>query len=238
VSKQRFYKSATLVSVDDTFESWGIELDGRPVRTPSGNALNAPVKRLAEAMVTEWNNQGKQVIPASMPLCGLANAAVDRIGPQRTTFIEKIKGHANSDLVCYWAEFPPDLVKSQHDTWQPLIDWANKSFGTAFQTTVGIKHIDQPEESISIMGQEAGKFDDFALAAFTDLETTLGSVIIAMSLYHQKINLDQAFDAAFLDELFQIDRWGEDQEAAERRKGVREELAATHNFINLLDCTA
>jgi chaperone required for assembly of F1-ATPase len=231
VSKKRFYEAATVADLD---QGWGIELDCRGVRTPSGGVLGVPVRALAEAMAQEWNAQGENVIPSSMPLCGLVNATIDRITIQPEVFHNQIEEYSKTDLICYWAENPTDLLKLQHDTWQPLIDWMKHRFGAEFRVTQEIVHLTQPDDAITIVRKEIESYAPFHLAAFTDMVTTLGSVIIALALYHNHLSVEQAFNAAFLDELYQADKWGDDLEAVQRREGLRSDLESTTRFLALL----
>ena len=231
MSTGRFFETAT---IDTSGDNWVINLDGRPVRTPAGHEQLIPVQALAVAIADEWNKQGDKIVPATMPLCGLINAAIDRVALQRETFINQIEEFSKTDLVCYWSEEPPILVKRQFDTWQPLLDWMKSTFKAEFNTSSKIVHVAQPEQSISLIRAEVEKLNDFELGAFTDMAMTLGSVIIGLALFHNQLTTDQAFKAAYLDELFQIEKWGEDYEAMERHKNLRADLDATVGFLTLL----
>ncbi len=231
-TNNRFYKNAAVVEVDG---GWKIELDGREVRTPSGELQCVPRRALAQAMAAEWNEQGDKVDPNTMALCGLANAAIDRVTPGRETFIGQIEDYLKSDLVCYWAERPDDLVKRQRDAWQPLIDWMGSRFDVHLRTTSGIVHLEQPEQAVVAVRSALKAFDAFHLAACVDMVGVLGSVTIGLALYERHISPERAFQVAFLDELYQVETWGEDDEATGRREGLKSDLDATVRFLSLLD---
>ncbi len=230
---RRFYDAANVVEADG---GWSIELDARPVRTPSGNLLEVPVRALAQAMADEWNAQGDKVDPHSMPLCGIANASIDRVALDRALFIGQLGAYARADLICYRsdADAPADLLQQQHTTWQPLLDWAHETLGVALVSTSGIVHVAQPAEAIAAVERAVSELDAFRLAAITDLATGLGSVIIALAVFHGHLTPDQGFDAAHVDEHYQIEKWGEDKEAVDRLTRLRADVATSARFLLLL----
>ena len=109
---KRFYKQASV-----TAEPGGhaIHLDGRPVRTPARAPLLLPNAPLAEAIAAEWNAQGEEISPATMPMTGFANAAIDQIAVNAANFATGIAAYGESDLLCYRADSPALLVQRQNE---------------------------------------------------------------------------------------------------------------------------
>lgn len=231
---KRFYKQAD-AQRDEA--GWAVTLDGRPIRTPAKAKLVVPTDALARAIAEEWQAQGETIEPASMPLTGLANAAIDRVGPGREAFIDELAAYAESDLLCYRAEHPADLVAVQRAGWDPLIDWASKRYGIRFEQVEGLMHRPQPPETVHALRAALEARDDFALTPMQPLVTISGSLVIALALAENAISVDQAWSAGQLDELYQAEKWGEDDLAAKSRANRRAAFDAAARFLDLTRAT-
>jgi len=225
---KRFYKAA-----EATTERT-IQLDGRPVKTPGRQDLAAPTTALADAIAAEWNAQGDRIDPRSMPLTGLANAAIDRIGPAKQAFADGLAVYGESDLLCYRAEGPAPLVERQAERWDPILAWARRRYDVDFAVTSGIVHAPQPANTIAQLAQAVRARDAFALAGLSPLVTVSGSLVIALALAEAAIDLETAWAAAMLDEQWQAEKWGEDAEATKALATRREDFEAGWRFLSLL----
>lgn len=225
---KRFYQSATVG------EDGRILLDGRPVKTPGRRDLAAPAAALAEAVADEWNAQGETVEARSMPLTGLANAAIDRIAPAAAAFADGLAAYGESDLLCYRAEGPPPLAARQAELWDPILAWAQQRYEIVLELALGVIHMPQPPETLARLRAALAERDIFALAGLSPLVTISGSLLIALALAEGAISLDQAWAAATLDERWQAEQWGEDSEAAGALANRRRDFAAAARFLALL----
>lgn len=224
---KRFYKE---VSIEDG----AILLDRRPVRTPARAPLLLPSPALADAIAEEWRSQREEIDPRSMPLTGLANAAIDRVAPDPATFARPLAAYAETDLLCYRAEAPAELVARQTETWDPLLDWARTRYDVHFTVTSGVIHAPQPAATTARLGEALLARDAFALAAMSPLVTIGGSLVAALALAEGEIGAERAFDVTHLDELWQAERWGEDQLALEARAARRRDFMAAAQLLALL----
>jgi chaperone required for assembly of F1-ATPase len=215
-------------------EGFQIFLDARSVRTPARKPLVLPTRSLAEAVAGEWEAQGDKIDPRSMPLTGLANAAIDRVVPDPVFFAADLARYGENDLLCYRAEEPPELVARQEEQWDPLLAWARGRYDIAFETITGIMHRPQPEATVARLADAVAANDAFKLAGLSPLVTISGSLLIALALSEGAVEPDPAFDAAHLDELFQVERWGEDSLATEARDARRRDFRAAVRFLSLL----
>jgi chaperone required for assembly of F1-ATPase len=227
----RFYKEANVVQLED---GYAIQLDGRPVRTPLGQAQLLMSKALAEAIADEWRSQGDKVDPASMPLCGYANTAIDRIGNNRQIIFDDVLNFASTDLLCYRSEAPDDLVARQNEQWQPLLDWSAETMGGELQVTVGVLPVKQPVKAIEALANKLQQLDDMELAGIASLTAACGSLILALALAEGRIDADHAFDFAQLDEIYQNERWGADEESKVRQKNLKKDIVSAALFLSLL----
>ena len=227
----RFYSHATLRAAQGGFE---ILLDERAVKTPARRPLLLPTEPLARAVAEEWNAQGEKVDPRSMPLTGLANAAIDRVAPDAESFARGLAAYGENDLLCYRAEGPSSLVARQAKLWDPLLAWARRRFDVDFEIVCGIMHRPQHEATLRQLAHAVAARDPFALAGLSPIVTIGGSLIVALALAEEAIDLDTAWSAATLDEAWQAEQWGEDAEAAAALEARRHDFAAAYRFLTLI----
>ncbi len=228
---KRFYKEAGSAAVEGGF---AIQLDGREVRTPGQAVLVLSSAGLAEAVAGEWAVQGERIEPATMPLMSLACTAIDQIAPNRGAAIGELLDYAGSDLLCYRAAHPEALVARQAEVWQPLLDWATRALDAPLRVTCGVRHKPQPNDALAALRRAVEALDDFSLTALDCATRASGSLVIALALHRGRVGADAAFEAAELDETFQIELWGEDPEATRRQTAVRADLAAARRLFELL----
>ena len=228
---KRFYKQAAAVSGEG---GWQVQLDGRPVRTPARAPLLLPTQAAADAVVAEWQDQGEKIDPATMPMTGFANAAIDQIAPRHGSFAQGIARYGESDLLCYRADGPAELVARQAALWDPLLDWARARYDVAFRTTQGIVHVPQPPETLARLSAAVLALDAFTLAGLSTLVTISGSLVCGLVLVEGGADPDALWQAAEIDELWQAELWGEDAEATNRRKLRRVEFDGAVRFCRIV----
>ena len=228
---KRFYKDVAVISGGAGHE---IQLDGRPVRTPARAALALPTARLAEAVADEWRRQGDIVDPRSMPFTGLANGGIDQIAPNRESFAAGIANYATSDLLCYRAEGPAELVSREAAAWDPLLDWARQRYDVTFRVTQGIIPVDQPPETLERLDAAVKAYDPFTLAGLSTLVTLSGSLVCGLAIVEGGHDADTIWTASEIDEAWEVEQWGEDAEAAARAARRREEFAMARRFCELV----
>ena len=228
---KRFYERA---EARPTADGHRILLDGKPVRTPGRAPLIVPTPALAEAIAGEWNAQGETIDARAMVCTGLANAAIDRVAPDPSAFAARLASYGESDLLCYRAQAPDALVARQEAEWRPLLDWARHRFDADFEVTAGIVHKRQPAGTVERLRRAVEARGAFELAALSPVVTISGSLVIALALAEGAIGLDAAWRAATLDDAWQIEKWGEDPEAARALEARRGEFEAAHRFLALL----
>lgn len=208
---RRFWTTANAVPVEGGFS---VHLDGRPVRTPLKAPLVVPTLALAKAVAAEWQAQEGTVNPETMPFTRTANSAIDKVAPQRAEVADMLAAYGDSDLLCYRAEGPDELVARQAEAWDPLLDWAAESLGARLRATAGVIHIDQSPASLETLQALVTGLTAFQLAAFHDLVAITGSLVLALAVAHRRITVDEAWQLSRIDEDWQISQWGEDEEAA------------------------
>jgi len=228
---RRFYQTAAVTPAE---RGYGIAIDGKPIKTPGKRDLRVPTAALATAIATEWNAQADEIRSADLKLTQLANAAIDRVPAERAAIVQQIADYAGTDLVCYRATRPPELIARQQAVWQPLVDWALERYAAPLEVTAGIVPIAQSAASLRAFAAAVDHYDDFALAALHLATAACGSLIIALALVEGRLDPDQAFAVSQLDESFQIEKWGEDAEQGQRRQALADDIATGARFLTLL----
>jgi chaperone required for assembly of F1-ATPase len=228
---KRFWKTAEAVATDG---GWGVELDARPLRTPSRSLLVVPTEQLAQAIAGEWASAGEAIDPRAMPLTGLANAAADRVAADQAAFAAHIGQYAEADLACYRAEGPRTLAERQSASWDALLGWARRRYDVDFVTTTGIVHVTQPKATVERLVHEVTALDAFHLAGLSPLVTIGGSLIAGLAVLEGALGAEQAWDAVSIDERWQIEQWGTDAEAEAAVAGRRRDFLAAARFLELL----
>jgi len=231
---KRFYKQT---GVDEGEGGFRVLLDGKPMRTPAKATLVVPTQGLAEAIAAEWASvpDKAEINAAHLPLTRLAATGIDRVVSRRDEVIADTAKYAGSDLLCYRATAPESLVKLQQDRWQPLLDWAAERYGARLVTAEGVGFVEQPQDARARLQEAVAAHGDLALSALYNLTHTAGSLVIALAVSDGRLDAAEAFTAAQTDELYQIDRWGDDPTAEKQREGVRRDIEAGALFLSLLE---
>lgn len=229
---KRFWTEVSISRADD---GWSVALDGRPVRTPAGLPLVLPTEPLAHAIASEWEGVEGELDPARLRLTGLANAALDQVAPDPATFAATLVPWAETDLLCYRAAAPAELVAWQAAGWDAPLDAFADAHGVEFVRVAGVMHEGQPALTREVLVRRLAARDAFGLAALDLLVTTTGSLVLALLLADHGWDADAAWSAATLDERWQAERWGADEEEEARRDGLRRQFDAAVRMLRLLD---
>jgi len=230
---KRFYETVAMEEVAEG-ATFRVCLDARPIKTPGRQELILPSRSLADAIAEEWREQKEKVVPATMPLTRLAGGAIDRVASQRTMVVDEIAAYSETDMLCYRADQPVALVKRQHETWQPILDWAEQRYRAKLTVTVGVVPVAQPPDTLDAIKHAVAAQDDMRLSALHAVTHAAGSVILGMALIEGRLDATAVVTASQLDEQVQSEQWGEDTEAAERRAALAVEVSACARFVDLL----
>ncbi|MDZ5448094.1 ATP12 family chaperone protein [Labrys sp. ZIDIC5] len=227
---KRFYKEAAVIGEDGRHV---VSLDGRVARTPAKNLLAFAAPEMAQAVVAEWNAQGTHIDPFSMPVTRIANSAIDGVRPARQAVIEEIAKYGGSDFLCYRADQPEELVRRQNEAWDPVLAWAAEYLGAELDVTHGILHKQQSPEALAAIAKAVSGHDELGLAALHVVTTLTGSVILALAVAQGHLEPEAAWAAAHVDEDYQAELWGQDEEAQQRRAWRWREMEAASRLLAL-----
>ncbi|HXF53794.1 MAG TPA: ATP12 family protein [Hyphomicrobiaceae bacterium] len=232
---RRFYREVTVEAAPRKGDpAFRVLLDRRPVRTPKKTFLEVPTRALADALADEWRAQGERIDPQTMPLTKLANTVIDGVVGREAEVSGDILKYAATDLLCYRAEAPPELVERQAAAWDPLLAWAADALKAPLLTAAGILPVEQPRPALEAIAAALQGSDAFRLAALHVMTTLMGSVVLALAHDLGALSAERAWSLAHLDEDFQIAKWGEDAEAKARRAYRWREMQAASSLIHLL----
>lgn len=229
VLRRRFYETASAGNGPDGFP---VMLDGKPVRTPARRLLVAPCIALAEAMAGEWDAQKDVIEPAAMPLTRLANSIIDGVTQAPQPVVEEISQYLRSDLLFYRAEGPQGLVERQERQWDPILTWARDVLGARFVLAAGVMFVEQPGPAVSA-ARSAIPSDAWRLGAVSSITTLTGSALLALAMLRGRLSVDEGWAAAHVDEDWNMDFWGRDERALERRAARFAEMTAAADVLRL-----
>lgn len=229
--RKRFYATAEIA---DAEEGFAVALDGKPIRTPSGRVITTPVRELAEVMTAEWNAQQDTIDPLAMPMTRFANSVVDAVVDSVGAVADDIVKFLGSDLLFYRAGHPEALVKREASLWDPVLFWAADALGAHFILAEGVMHVRQPESAIEA-ARRALPDDPWSIAALHVVTTLTGSALLALALKHRLRDADQVWAAAHVDEDWNAEQWGVDEEAAARRAARLVDYRAAAQILEALD---
>ncbi len=228
---KRFYKTVSIDMADDGFS---VVLDGRAVKTPAKVMLIVPTKALADAIAAEWDGQGEDIRPQTMPLTQLANTALDRVQGRRQAILQDMAGFARSDMLCYREASQRPLQERQNALWSPYLMWAKSELGADMAITSGVMPIEQSREALTSLAFAVEAHDSFELTALHGLTTAFGSLILGLACASAFTTLDEIWRAAIIDETYQAELWGMDHEAQVRLDNLLGEATHAHEFLNLV----
>lgn len=226
-ARKRFWKAT---EARETPEGWEVRLDGRPLRTPAKAPLVVPTPALARMIATEWDAQEGTIRPDTMPATRMANSALDKVRPQREAVVEIVAAYGESDLLCYRAEGPAELVALQAAEWDPLLDWASARFDVSWRKVAGVMPRPQPEGTLARLRAQVAALDSFRLAAVHDLVALSGSLVIGLAVLEGH-DPQALWHLSRLDEDWQARQWGEDHEAAVAAARKQEAFAKAADFL-------
>ena len=226
---KRFWKESTVETCDGGF---AVKLDGRGVKTPAKTPLVVPTEALARMIAAEWDAQDGAVRPETMPATRMANSALDKVAPQFDAVAAMLAEYGGTDLLCYRAPEPEALIARQAAAWDPLLDWAAETFGARLATGRGVMHVAQDADAVARLARPLSDASAFQLAALHDLIAISGSLVLALAVASGRLGAAEAFDLSRIDESWQAEQWGRDEEADALEAVRRTDLAFAAQFLS------
>lgn len=232
---KRFWDEVTIAHEE---AGHAILLDGKPMHLPNGGeVLRIGPGRLAEAVACEWRAaggaKGGEMTFGDTPLTRLAGTAQARIAPDPAATADAIARYGETDLLCYRAEHPPTLAQRQAQEWQPWLDWAALTYDAPLRVTAGVAHVRQHRDSIAALRRAVAALDVHALTGLGIAVPALGSLVLGLALLAGRLDAETAHRLGVLDELFQEEQWGADDEAVRRRAGIAADIALAARYMAL-----
>lgn len=229
---KRFWKETTVGDADGGFQ---VLLDGRAVKTPAKSSLVVPSRALADAMAAEWDAQEDAVDPNTMPVTRMSNSAIDKVSVQHAAVADMLAAYGNCDLLCYRATSPQELVARQAESWDPILDWAVDSLDVRLEPVAGVMHEEQDARSVRKMSHMVHALSPFQLTAFHDLVSISGSLVLAFAVIQGRLDADAAWQLSRLDELWQEELWGKDEEAQQLVEKKAKDFALAAWFFSAIE---
>jgi chaperone required for assembly of F1-ATPase len=222
------------VTVEPSAGGLALRLDGRPVRSPSKRELVLPSAALAAGVAEEWRAQEEFVDPLSMPLTRASNTTVDKVVPQRAAVAAGLADYGGSDLLSYRAASPEGLVERQRAGWDPMLDWAAERFGARLAVAEGVMPVAQPANALEPMRAHVDALDPWELTALSEFVSLSGSLVLGLAALERAEAPDAVWRLSRIDEDWQAEQWGVDEEAAEAAEAKRADFLQADRYLGLL----
>ena len=227
---RRFWARAEVVPVEGGAT---VHLDGRPIRTPLKAPVVMPTEALARGVALEWAAQGDAVDPLSMPLMRAVNATLDKVIPQQREVVASLAEYGGADLLCYRATGPDDLVRRQAEAWDPWLRWARDALGAPLVTTRGVIPVPQPRASLAALRARVAAFAPWEVTALSEFVSLTGSLVLGLAVMDGE-GAEAIWPLGRIDEDWQAEEWGVDEEAAERAAARREAFMQAERYLRLV----
>lgn len=212
---KRFYTETGVVPVAGGF---AVTLDEAKTRTPGKTPIVVPSEALAQEMAAEWAAQQERVDPLTMPVVRLVNSGIEGGEKSLPALRQELVKYSGTDLLCYRAESPRELVGEQEKHWDPVLTLIARHFSVSFQTTVGIMHRPQPDATLRRLAEALEGVSLLRATAMVSVAGLTGSGLMAVGLGHQLLDAEQVWAAAHVDEDYNARLWGSDPEAEALRR--------------------
>ncbi len=233
---KRVYKLASFNKTEDGFM---IQLDGKTVKTPSGQPLAAPNKQMAETIVSEWGAQGDEIIADSMPITMMLNTAIDRMR-EREMITKNLLKYLDTDLLCYRVKEPIDLAKRQKEVWDRWLTWFDEQFESPLEVTFKLDALTQDPDTHKQIWNYLESLDDYYFTVLQIITSLSGSIVLGLAFLEHEASSEDVYNAAELEEIYHAQIAGEDEHGADpvqerRQKAMKRDLAASKKFLDLLN---
>ena len=228
---KRFWEKAEVAEAEGGFS---ITLDGRALKTPLKRPLIVPSQALAAKIAAEWQAIEGKVDTTRLPYTSFAHAGLDQAVDERAEIAAKIALYGETDLLCYRAEAPQELVRRQAGSWNPLLAWCAETLAAPLVTTAGIVHVAQPEASLQALDAEVQVFRGFALKALYDWVTISGSLVLGLAVAKGRLSAAEAWELSRLDESWQEEQWGVDDEARALADSKRDTFLLVERVMGMI----
>ena len=228
---KKFWEKVSIKKISS--DSFCIMLDDRILKTPLKRELILPKLNLAQEIVKEWDQDSKKINTESMIFYGLISTSLDKIIDNKNLYINDILDYIDTDLICYRAENPKELVELQKNKWDPIIFLIEKYIGTKVHVFEGVLPKKQDTTVHNRFNNLINQFDIFEIAVLHRITNITGSIFLSLCVLKKDISKNEVFELSLLDELWQAENWGFDEETSRKRKEISIEL---NKSIFFLDC--
>ena len=228
---KKFWK--TVQVKENSINSYKILLDNNVLKTPLKKELIVENSKIAEEIYNEWNQDTNEIDTDSMIFYGIISTSIDKISYNRKSYIDDILDYVDTDLICYRAEKPNNLVQWQSKNWDPILSKAEKYINGKINVFTGIMPLKQDKETHLKITKFLMQFSNLEIVVLHKLINITGSIFLSLCILKGDIIKKYAFELSYLDELWQTKNWGCDEEASKNREKINDQLK---RIIFFLDC--
>jgi len=233
---KRFYK---LSSVDQSGDGYAVMLDGRSIKTKSKKVLQHKSRDIAMLMMKEWAEQGDIILPDTMPVTQIITTLIDHVEAHREDITVSILKYLDTDLLCYHADTPRELVSRQKDIWGKWISAFEKHYGISLRTTSSLSAVKQEHDLHRKIEEDIRGFDLDHFNIIQIVTSLSGSIILALAFMDGAAGPADILECAYLEEhfkeeLYDADRYGRDPLLEKQQASKKSDLEACAEILSCL----
>ncbi|MBP3546732.1 MAG: hypothetical protein J6K16_06360 [Alphaproteobacteria bacterium] len=156
--------------------------------------------------------------------------AIAEIKNHREEIITRLVQFSKTDSLLFWDK-EVSLYEKQEELWGPILKWAHHNLNAKYMTTDKMEVVEQKKNTLQGLKKFLETMTDKELAAFYLASINMKSELLAAALVRGFINAETAYNAAYLEEISQAERWGKDENAEQKRQALKKELVDIENFL-------
>jgi len=210
-------------------------LDNKKLTTPMKKELVLPSEILVNEVLREWDQNSDNINIDDLVFYGVLSTAIDKVNLEKDAYVNDIIDFIDTDLICYRAESPNDLIALQNKSWNPILLLIEKYIDVKIKVFKGIMPSNQDQKVHTEIKKLISNLSDVQISVLHRITNLIGSIFLSLCILKKDLLKEDAFECSFLDELWQAKNWGHEEDASIKRNKIRLELNRLIHFVNCIE---
>jgi len=210
-------------------------LDNKKLTTPMKKELVLPSVILVNEVLREWDQNSDNINIDDLVFYGVLSTAIDKVNLEKDAYVNDIIDFIDTDLICYRAESPNDLIALQNKSWNPILLLIEKYIDVKIKVFKGVMPSNQDQKVHTEIKKLISNLSDVQISVLHRITNLIGSIFLSLCILKKDLLKEDAFECSFLDELWQAKNWGHEEDASIKRNKIRLELNRLIHFVNCIE---
>lgn len=210
-------------------------LDNKKLTTPMKKELVLPSEILVNEVLREWDQNSDNINIDDLVFYGVLSTAIDKVNLKKDAYVNDIIDFIDTDLICYRAESPNDLIALQNKSWNPILLLIEKYIDVKIKVFKGVMPSNQDQKVHTEIKKLISNLSDVQISVLHRITNLIGSIFLSLCILKKDLLKEDAFECSFLDELWQAKNWGHEEDASIKRNKIRLELNRLIHFVNCIE---